>query len=338
MGAAKKESAETGREKGCLDDHVEARVKLSIIVPVYQVEQLLDRCICSLINSQTDDYEIVLVDDGSTDRSPELCDNWAKCNPAVRVIHQPNGGLSDARNTGIKAAEGDYIAFVDSDDRLRDGAATHLLGLLEKNKGVDILALDTVKVTGSAEHRYSFQKTDGVYSGKDFLKLQYRSGKMLHQAWQNIYRREFLLEHDLFFKKGILHEDIQWTPRVFYWAKNVSYCAFPFYEYIIRPDSITTKKDTRKNLRDIMTTVRELTVFFHKQEDHELYRLVKDGLTAVYLTYYGKGYFYRCGKEFEFENRFVRKDLVKRNTKVKALIYSVNKHFFCWFTNSRFNR
>ena len=91
-------------------------MKLSIIIPVYRVETTLDRCVESIMNQNLDDFEIILVDDGSPDNCPKMCDDWAKRDTHISVIHQQNRGLSDARNAGIDTARGDYITFVDSDD------------------------------------------------------------------------------------------------------------------------------------------------------------------------------------------------------------------------------
>ena len=102
-------------------------MKLSVVIPVYRVESTLDRCVESVLRQHVDDMEVILVDDGSPDRCPQLCDEWARRDSRIRVVHKPNGGLSDARNAGIDIATGDYIAFVDSDDWIADDTYAPLL-------------------------------------------------------------------------------------------------------------------------------------------------------------------------------------------------------------------
>ena len=102
-------------------------MKLSVIVPVYQVEATLDRCVASIVGQTFSDLEVILVDDGSSDRSPQLCDEWAAKDSRVRVIHKTNGGLSDARNAGLDVATGDFVTFVDSDDYLESDNYQHVL-------------------------------------------------------------------------------------------------------------------------------------------------------------------------------------------------------------------
>lgn len=111
-------------------------MKLSVIIPVYRVETTLNRCVESVLRQQVNDMEVILVDDGSPDHCPEMCDRWAAKDQHIRVIHKANGGLSDARNAGIDIACGDYITFVDSDDWIADDTYRPLL---EKMAGIDIL-------------------------------------------------------------------------------------------------------------------------------------------------------------------------------------------------------
>ena len=114
-------------------------MKLSIIIPVYRTEATLDKCVESVVSQDCHDMEVILVDDGSPDRCPALCDGWAAKDPRVRVVHKENGGLSDARNAGIDIATGTYVTFVDSDDYLADNTYRPLMDRLEETGDIDIL-------------------------------------------------------------------------------------------------------------------------------------------------------------------------------------------------------
>ena len=115
-------------------EHTFSTPLISVIVPVYQVEQYLDRCVSSILEQTYDHLEVILIDDGSPDSCPRLCDEWAEKDPRVRVIHQENGGVSSARNAGLDAATGDYIAFVDSDDAIRPNYFETLYALLTEHQ------------------------------------------------------------------------------------------------------------------------------------------------------------------------------------------------------------
>lgn len=308
-------------------------MKLSVIVPVYKVEKYLNRCLNSLLQNNSDDFEIILVDDGSPDSCPQICDSFVNEHKNAQVIHKTNGGLSDARNTGILVATGDYIAFVDSDDYLVPCAIDTIISALNENQNIDVLALDTIWKKGENENTHKYKEINVKIPGKDFMKYEFKCNSMQIQVWQNVYRRLFLVNNNLLFKCGILHEDVQWTPRVFYMAEIVKYYSFAYYIYEIRDDSISTAKDLKKNIKDLMATVSDLTELFSTQDDRELYLIIKDALVSNYLFLYAIGNFYRYKKEFCFETRFLWKDIINRNTKVKVLLYTLNKELYCKFMN-----
>ena len=126
---------------------------ISIIVPVYNVEQYLSRCVDSLVNQTYHNIEIILVDDGSPDRSGEICDEYAKKDKRVKVIHQSNGGLSDARNTALDIAKGDYLMFVDSDDWIEPTMYEEMLSFMEKEQ-LDLVECGINLVTNNISNKY----------------------------------------------------------------------------------------------------------------------------------------------------------------------------------------
>lgn len=300
----------------------------SIIVPVYNVKPYLDRCLTSIIRQTYPDIEIVLVDDGSTDGSSETCDNYAAQDSRIRVIHQKNGGLSDARNKGMDIATGEYILFVDSDDYIDLDTCQNLYNYAVY--GYDILVADAIVENGKKDLSH-ISKVGTVWSGKEYLLLAHQEKKAPMAVWLNVYRRTFLLENNLFFKFGILHEDEEFTPRVFLKAHSVIYTNIEFYHYVIRENSICTQNDKRRNAKDIYSTCCELEVLYNKINHPKLKAYLLDTLTRMYLNTFQTGKLYQYGKEF------LHKDLVYRNaklpkTRLKAVLYTLSPKLY-YFVN-----
>lgn len=220
---------------------MDCKEKISIIVPVYKVEKEINRCVDSLINQTYSNIEIVLVDDESPDRSPDICDDYAKIESRVIVIHKPNGGLSDARNAGLKKATGEYILYVDSDDYLEVDACEKLLAAIQKSNADFVVGvLREVRKDSVLFQLHSNIEPMIEYSSKDFIMKSIEANEWYAPAVLNLYRRKFLLENDLFYKVGYVYEDMEMLPRLFLSANKIIYLDYPFYNYIIRDDSIMT--------------------------------------------------------------------------------------------------
>ena len=224
-------------------------MKLSIIVPIYKVEQYLCKCVDSLINQDLPSgvYEIILVDDGSPDRCGEICDEYAASHSNVKVIHRENGGLSAARNSGVDVAQGQYIQFVDSDDYLEPNVLGNLVRKMEEDE-LDILRFNYQNVDEEYKifEPYKVDKLfvdykDKVCGGITFLTERLGYGCY---AWQFIIKRE-LLENCLF-KEGIYFEDTEWTPRLLMKAGRVTSTNLMVYNYLMREGSITQSVDEKK--------------------------------------------------------------------------------------------
>ena len=214
--------------------------KISVIVPVYKVEQYLNRCVHSLINQTFDDIEIILVDDGSPDNSGSMCDVFAKQDPRIKVIHQKNKGLSGARNAGLLIARGDYISFVDSDDIVSNKFLEILLKVMIQ-QNADIVSCGRVDVyEDKIPDRFKEVKSM-KYSSQTILKekaLEYLvENKIIFQTvWDKLYKREII--HGLSFEEGKLHEDEFFTWKVLLKCKRVAYVSAPLYYYFHRKGSI----------------------------------------------------------------------------------------------------
>lgn len=198
-------------------------IRLSLVVPVYNVAPYLPRCLESLAALDPPADEIIAVDDGSTDRCPEILAEWAQRLPQMRVIRQENGGLSEARNTGLDAARGTFLAFVDSDDFVEPDAYSYAIQAAERD------ALDMVLF--NARYHFEERREDypiygdisesGVLEGKEWLRQRLRAGRLMHMVWMHLYRREFIERHHFRFVPRLIHEDVIWTTRALLAAKRV---------------------------------------------------------------------------------------------------------------------
>ena len=246
---------------------------LSFIVPVYNVAPYLRKCVDSLIHQDYDDYEIILVDDGSTDDSGAICDEYALKSqkskvksqeyPLIKVIHQKNRGLSVARNAGIAAATGEYICFVDSDDYWKENVLGGLMAQIEQDK-LDVLRYDYQNVNERYEvfepnktPRYIDTKNE-VVDGETYLNT--RMGYACY-AVMFILRRDLIISdgisnpsNNVLFTEGIHFEDTEWLPRMMLAAKRINSTTTTVYNYLVRQGSITktqgNRAKTHKNLED----------------------------------------------------------------------------------------
>ena len=191
----------------------------SLVVPIYNVENYLPQCIESILNQSFTDYEIILVDDGSTDHCPQICDAYSGMFSNVTVIHKENGGLSDARNCGIRRAKGKYICFVDSDDYWEGKNALSDLFEIAEKSSPDIIRIGMKQIRATDGKVISARSLD--FSGFDqldntgVLRRFVETGTLKISACSMIIRREFLVEKKLFFVKGLRSEDIEWAMRTF---------------------------------------------------------------------------------------------------------------------------
>ena len=226
-------------------------IKLSIIVPVYNVENYLAKCLDSLLNQDIPitDYEILVINDGATDQSPNIAALYAKQNAHIKLVHQDNQGLGAARNTGIKLAVGKYIQFVDSDDYLEKGVLNVLLDKM-KWEDLDVLRFNYQLIN---EENTLIPKTKNMYSAIIFdEKIVSGNFFLTNQlgfacyAWQFIIKRELLVEKSLFFNEAIFYEDVDWLIRTLLQSHRVSSLNVVVYNYLQRKGSITKSVSLEK--------------------------------------------------------------------------------------------
>jgi glycosyltransferase involved in cell wall biosynthesis len=242
---------------------------ISVIVPVYNVEKYLSKCIDSILNQTIKNLEIILVDDGSLDNSGKICDDFSKTDNRIIVIHKENGGLSSARNAGLEIAKGNYIGFVDSDDWLDENMYELLLDLLKATNS-DISCCKFFRTADEKEKApcvdneiiKSFNNIDGL--GNFYTDLYTQTVV----AWNKLYKRE--LFDNVTYPVGKIHEDEGTTYKLFYKANKITYTNRPLYYYRVTPNSITTRKFNKKRL-DILDVYDEKIKFMRTINNDDLY-------------------------------------------------------------------
>lgn len=225
---------------------------LSVVVPIYNVEQYVEKAIESICTQTLTDMEIILIDDGSKDQSGSLCDEYAQKDDRIRVLHKENGGLSSARNAGIEVATGKYIAFVDSDDWIDPEMYAVLTGLLEKNQA-DLAICSYKEVSAGAIPQPT--KGEGeitVWENQEALQVfieEQEAYNIQNAAWNKVYKRSLMGE--LRFPEGKLFEDIAYTTKLIGRSKKTIYTSQPFYNYVVnRSGSIMNQTISKRIFTD----------------------------------------------------------------------------------------
>jgi glycosyltransferase involved in cell wall biosynthesis len=261
-------------------------VYFSIIVPVYNVEDYLKECVESILKQSFNDYEIILVNDGSTDSSGDICDKYAMLSDSnVRVIHKENGGLSDARNVGIENALGSYLIFVDSDDYISKNTLETFYQKLTKSKITDVLITRLMQVYPDGQQKYMDKDIPiDILNCSDksrVIKWIFGSSQNTWPAPRYIINRNFIKRNKLHFSKGYLHEDVDWTMKLFLHAEN--YLCVEYYWYAHRMDregSITTTPNVKRVLDVIELVANNINDSAYKKIDVDMREVMFNRLVS----------------------------------------------------------
>lgn len=258
--------------------------KISVIIPIYKVEKYLNRCVESVVNQSYQNLEIILVDDGSPDNCPKLCDDWAEKDKRIKVIHKENGGLSDARNAGMDEMSGEYVFFVDSDDWIHKDTLKILM-MFQNRQDVDIVeckALPTSKeVTDDQIDVENIALS--VLDTKEAMASLLREMPLKQTVWNKLYKRNIV--EGIKFEVGKYHEDEFWTYQVLDRAKKILFVDVELYYYYQRQDSIMGQAFSLKRLDAIEGRYKRLEMF--KENYLELVSEAKENLTFL-IMYYGQ--------------------------------------------------
>lgn len=276
---------------------------ISIVIPVYNVSSYIVRCLQSVVTQKnSSNMEVILVDDCGTDDSIALATEFLVGYKEVNyqiLHHTQNGGLSAARNTGLKAATGEYVYFLDSDDALTEDALAKLMKPLE-DQHYDLVVGDYITYPNSVASSM-LVLPEGPVMGQENILQTYAQGLWYVMAWNKLCRREFLMENNLFFEEGLLHEDVIWTFKVACKAASMYVVKQPTYIYSIREASIMTGMSIDKDV-SIYVKVFDKIADFIQNEHREygqseysifqgkragiLYSLLQKGESALYKKYY----------------------------------------------------
>ena len=279
---------------------------ISVIVPVYRVEEYMERCVKSILSQTYKNLEVILVDDGSPDQCPAICDACAEKDVRVKVIHQENKGLSGARNAGIDAASGEYLAFVDSDDYVSPHFIEELYQLLQ----------DTGCAIGQC--RFSYVKGDGLVEEGDSAFCIYRGESLMEQlygpeekatcfvvAWNKLYRAELFKETGIRYPEGRIHEDEATTYRLFHEAKKLAFLDRALYGYYTENGGSITSVFSAKRLQ-WLTAHEERIAFLKKNGYEKLLPAAYRKLCDACITFY-----FRCTEQVK-DAEELKKELRKR--------------------------
>ncbi len=229
-------------------------MRFAVVVPVYNVEKYLEKCILSILCQSYRDFELILIDDGSTDRSGEICDEYCAKDSRIKVIHQKNGGLSNARNTGIRETSSEYIVFVDSDDWIDSNSLDAFERIIERSHPE---VIETI-ITEEYEDRTVVKDTrfsaylDLEFTRKRALDWILHETKDTWPAPKRICKRSFIIDNDLFFAEGRLQEDIDWTTRLCCKAETFRGYDQPWYHYRMKREGSISSKIHAKFITDVI--------------------------------------------------------------------------------------
>lgn len=284
------------------------KLKMTIIIPVYNIKELLEQCIESVIEQTYDNKEVILVDDGSTDGSSEICDSYGERNDFIRVIHQKNKGLSGARNTGIKVATGDYIMFLDSDDYWNDKEAlSRVVSVLEQDAyDVLIMGLQSLYFK-SGRFVESKRKSTNAQTNEQELINAINNRTFITAAWDKVIKRSCIENGKLLFEEGIISEDFDWCLRILLERPRIKIIDEVFLVHRLgRPGSIQSDEKKEKVIIDSIVGLEKCIELIETIVDKDIY-------IQACMSYVAHGYLQLLGR-----TQFVAKNM---RIKYQSLLY-----------------
>lgn len=317
---------------------------VSIIVPIYNVEKYLKKCIESIINQTYKNIEIILVDDGSPDKCGEICEEYSKKDNRIVVIHKQNGGLSDARNKGIKVAKGKYITFVDSDDYV-DYRYIELLYKAVKENNTKIAQCNIAKVnmSGNIIARLGY-KENSIKTSKNMLNDIYSSHLIENiVVWNKLYLKEMF--NNISFPVGKIHEDEFTTFKILYNVDKISIVNEYLYYYRQTDESIIGKKFNKKRM-DLLEALEERISFLKEKKEYDLYKKTLKYYIEQLRVYFIKTKKYignssKIQKTIKYKYKIACKEYLKlkeipNKEKIKSLIFLVLPNIFYMIKKNKY--
>lgn len=304
----------------------------SIIIPVYNVENTIAKCVKSVLSQSYSEFEIILVDDGSTDNSPKLCDELAGLDDRIKVIHKTNGGLSSARNAGMSMVKRDYFLFMDSDDYWTyNDFLNDLVKIINQHESdliVYRLTSDKYLIANSVRNSELENKISNSAKTDAFEEL-ITNDRLLSSACDKVYKSTLYNNEKYRFTEGVFSEDIDWTARIVLSSERIAY--LDRYAYYYRPnESSITHNIKAKNVCDLCNSIKKIVKFSEQIISEDYYKWYMSYCAYQYITFLNVAAQYRNKKEIESEiNDMKRYSYLldyHNNHKVK-LCYVFNKVF-----------
>ncbi|MBD9074821.1 glycosyltransferase [bacterium] len=318
-------------------------MKISIVIPVYNVKKYVERCLKSLINGidKRNFVEVIIVDDGSIDGSEVVVDEYQNYSNFA-IFHKKNGGLSDARNYGLSKANGEYVIFIDSDDEVDSKLFGDLLDKILKSNS-DVLLWDAKII--NEESNIINAKDNEYYTHRGLVNMKVYDGisAISHQlnnhfdfvttVWLGAYKKNFLIDNQLYFEKGLLHEDELWTTKTLLLSQTVEYYNVPIYLYRQRSNSIMNSqvKNFERNLKDIIYIYSNLFVYIDwKNLDLVFSKKLKGNLSRRYLHSLSKFDAYKYKKQLK---KIKKVELLKNSyrliDKIRCCLFVLSPFLYC---------
>ena len=258
--------------------------KVSVIVPIYNVEKYLEKCLDSLVNQTLEDIEIILVNDGSTDNSGQIAKEYAsKYKEKIVYLEKQNGGLSDARNYGLEYAKGDYISFVDSDDYISKNLYSELARYMEEDYDMVKFGILTVNLKNNKITQNEAKQLESK-TGEEAFDILYKTDKMTEVAWGYLYKASFWKENNFKFTKDMYHEDFGLTPLVILKAKKVASTNILGYYYVQSDKSITRNSDEKKKLKMSYDLLKFYDNMIKEIENYDISKKAKENIKIYYTN------------------------------------------------------
>lgn len=294
--------------------------KFSIIVPGYNVENYLDDCLNSILKQSNQDFEVIFVNDGSTDNTLEIANKYKD---DITIINQENLGLSEARNNGVKKATGKYLLFIDSDDYIDNKLLEKLDSVTKNNPDLVRFGLnEVIDENINTIEAPVFNNLNGIDAFKEIVKNKY-----IEPAWLYLCRKDFYLENNFSFMPHVYHEDFGLIPKIIVKADKVTSISFPGYYYVKRKNSIITDESkTNKKINDLLILGR--LMLMEKTESKEYYSYIANSLISTYKKIKDKSKkkeYYNNLKELKISNYLLKDTFIR---KIKYIICKISLKFY----------
>lgn len=294
----------------------------SIIIPIYNIDSYLRECIESVLTQDFKNFEIILVNDGSTDKSLQICQEYQLKDSRVKLIDKVNEGLAETRNKGIDISQGEYLIFLDGDDHLeKTGNMLSKIHYLLLNSKIDVLFFNLVGFNLNPDFTYNIHSIRNIkkIGATNNLDIIFRKRVYLASACNKIVKREVIFKNSLRFPKDMLSEDIKWCGDLLKYADNINFYPLNFYFYRQGREGSITFKTSKKNLMDIAWQIR----------DHYESSIEYSGNKEKYINEFYSFYYLSCIKQMCEHNEFSEKEIISILAPYKSyLTFSLEKRVF----------